>query len=241
MQNDNKPLAIIGAERCEVEELIGALENASSKVIGGKTFHSGSIEGMPCVIVECGVGKVNAACATQMAIDLYQPRAIVNTGVAGGVAGGLHIGDFIIGEKLVQHDFDISPLGYVRGELPNGPKTGKPTFVQTDISLLNAILDAVKKCAPEHSARLGCIASGDIFVASSQIKNDLRTLFNADAAEMEGAAVAYVAQQSGIPCAVVRAISDLADGTAPDNFAKFDAEMAHLASLAIRFYCKANA
>ena len=98
--NGSAPLAIVGAEKCEVQELIDALTDARKEIHSGRCFHLGKLEGLSTVIVECGVGKVNAACTTQMLIDFYEPWAIINTGVGGGLAPGLLIGDIILGKPL---------------------------------------------------------------------------------------------------------------------------------------------
>ncbi len=237
MPNDMVRLAIIGAEKCEVEELISALEQHEIEKHADREFHLGMLEGVPVVVVECGVGKVNAARTTQMLVDFYRPQAIVNTGVGGGLASDLKIGDIIISEKLVQHDFDVSPLGYVPGQIVGTKQDKGPTYFMADSGLVQQLMGAVDSVAGEHMVRTGCIASGDVFVSKGNLKQILHENFGADVAEMEGAAVAHVASMAGVPFAVVRAVSDLADGSAPASFAEFDAEASHIAAMAVRKLC----
>lgn len=234
----NAPLAIIGAEKCEVQELIDALKDAKEEKHSDRCFHLGKLEGQNVVIVECGVGKVNAARTTQMLIDFYAPWAIINTGVGGGLAPGLKIGDIILGEKLVQHDFDVSPLGYVPGQIIGLSTEKKPTYFFGNKDILNALKAAVESVAKDRNVRLGCIASGDVFVSKGNLKQVLHDNFGADVAEMEGASIAHVASTANVPFAVIRAVSDLADGSAPASFAEFDAEASHIAAQAVRKFCQ---
>ena len=74
------------------------------------------------------------------------------------------------------------------------------------------------------------MASGDVFVSDAALKQTLVERFNAAAAEMEGAAIAQVAVLNGVPCAIVRAISDLADGSAAASFEDFEQQAADLVS-----------
>ena len=234
----NAPLAIIGAEKCEVQELIDALKDAKEEKHSDRSFHIGKLEGQNVVIVECGVGKVNAARTSQMLIDFYEPWAIINTGVGGGLAPGLKIGDIILGEKLVQHDFDASPLGFVPGQIIGLSTEKKPTYFYGDKAILAALKAAVESVAKDRNVRLGCIASGDVFVSKGNLKHVLHDNFGADVAEMEGASIAHVASTANVPFAVIRAVSDLADGSAPASFAEFDAEASHIAAQAVRTFCQ---
>jgi adenosylhomocysteine nucleosidase len=238
MQNRKGPLAIVGAEKCEVQELIDALQESKAEIHSGRNFYLGKLEGQNTIIVECGVGKVNAARTVQMLIDFYEPWAIINTGVAGGLAPGLKIGDIILGERLVQHDFDVSPLGYAPGQIIGVSAEKGPTFFIGDKDILSTLKTAVKAAANDRDVRLGCIASGDIFVSKGNLKQVLHDNFGADVAEMEGAAIAQVASAANVPFAVIRAVSDLADGSAPASFAEFDAEASHIAAQAVRNFCR---
>ena len=96
------------------------------------TFYEGKINGIDCVLVESGVGKVNAARCTQVLIDNYKLDYVFNIGVAGGVDGSFEEGDIVVGERLVQHDFDITDFNHNKGYIP-----GVGECIQADEYLLN--------------------------------------------------------------------------------------------------------
>ena len=189
------------------------------------------------MVVQCGIGKVNAARITQALIDRFDPCAVVNSGVAGGVGEGLRVGDIVIGAGLVQHDFDVTALGYAKGYLFEGEKD-RPTVFRSDPALIAALKSAAAGAAPDCGVREGVIASGDLFVAKAETKRELRERFGAVAAEMEGASVAQTAHYAGVPFVVLRVISDLADGTAPDSYDSFELETAARSAEVIRRFAK---
>ena len=90
-----KKLGIIGAMQVEVEILLGEMENRQERVIGGSTFHTGKLEGLDVVVVQCGVGKVNAAMCAQILCDCFGVTHLVNTGIAGSLNAELDIGDLV--------------------------------------------------------------------------------------------------------------------------------------------------
>ncbi len=231
--NGKRPLGVICAMENEARLLIEAMENREEKEYAGCVFHVGTLCGAPAVAVRCGIGKVNAARITQTLIDRFSPRCVVNSGIAGGVGEGLRVGDIVIGEGLVQHDFDVTAFGYARGYVFEGPKD-RPTVFRSDPALAQALAAAASAAAPDRGVRMGIIASGDVFVAKAETKKELRDLFGATAAEMEGAAVAQTAHYAGVPFAVLRVISDLADGGAPDSYESFEDETAFLSAEIIK-------
>ena len=214
-------LGIIGAMNTEVETLISALTDKTETVIAGSHFFSGKLGSTDAVVVMCGIGKVAAAICAQAMIDTFHPDVLINTGVAGGVADGLAQGDLVIATDAVQHDFDISLFGHAKGYLP---VWGKDHLQPSPFPMDNALADKLISAAGAlgyHAIR-GRVASGDIFVADPALKQTLAVDFGASAAEMEGAAIAQTAWQNGVPCAIVRAISDLADGSATMSFDEFE-------------------
>ena len=234
------PIGIICALESEAVLLIAMLENKEVVTVAGGEYHTGLLCGTPAVVVQCGIGKVNAARCTQALIDRFSPRCVINSGVAGGLADGLRRGDIVLGAQLVEHDYDLSPIGFVRGNLAVGDKT-KPTYFHSDPALMDEIEAAAKALAPDRGIHRGVIASGDVFVASPETKKELRALFNATAAEMEGAALAHTAEYAGVPYAVIRVISDLADGSAPDSYTEFEIETAAFSSTIIMKMAEAAA
>lgn len=215
-----KRIGIIGAMEQEVETLIGALETPKTTTVGALTFHSGVLRGQPAVIARCGIGKVCAAMCAQAMIDRFEVDCIINTGVAGGLHPDLQVGDLVLCTNAAQHDFNVTALGYVRGYLCTGEDGSKPTWFKADAHLREVFASAAK--ALSLRVREGVVVSGDLFVSGAAVKETLRREFEADAAEMEGAAIAQTAAANGVPFLVVRAISDLADGSAPVSYTTFE-------------------
>jgi len=173
------------------------------------------------VVVQCGVGKVNAAMCAQTLIDHYHVDVVINVGVSGGVSSELRVLDVVVGTQLVQHDFDLRPFGYVKGYLGEafGGDSSKPTYFTADPALVERCCKAAEVVlAGEHACYKGVIASGDEFVAASERRIEISSAYKAMASEMEGAAIAQVATLNGCPFVVLRTISDLADGSAPISF-----------------------
>ena len=215
MKNNTAPIGIIGAMSDEVDGLISKLDGHVEELVSGIKFHTGTIYGKPVVIARCGVGKVFASmCATAMIIK-YSPRLIINTGVGGALSSELSCADIVVATRLVQHDMDTSPLGD-----PVGMVSGiNMVYFDADERAADVLMSAAKKLS--LPAKRGVIASGDQFVASKETKDRIVSTFGADVCEMEGAAIAQAAYVSGTPFAVVRAISDGADGNSPMDFPTF--------------------
>ncbi len=212
---------IIGAMDSEVALLTSAMTEVETVSAAGLTFYKGVLCGAHAVVVKCGVGKVNAACCTQMLIDRFAVDAVINVGVAGGVSPSLSVLDVVVGTSLCQHDFDLRPFGYVKGFLGRdyGENSDQPTYFHADANLVHRAVAAAKNVlGVDHACFEGVIASGDEFVASSERRTAIADACGAMASEMEGAAVAQVASQNQIPFLVLRIISDLADGSAPVSF-----------------------
>jgi len=196
-----KYIGIIVATPEEMKELKSIIMESKKITIFNLDFYKGKINDKNYVLVKCGVGKVNAARTTQILIDNFDVESIINVGVAGGLNNKINIGDIVIGEKLVQHDFDITAFGYEKGYIS---ETGR--FFESDKEL-------IKKCMKVKidniQIMLGTIASGDIFCTDTKMKEKIRTKFNSDCVEMEGASIAQTAYLCNIPFLVIRAISDI--------------------------------
>lgn len=224
---------VIGAMDSEVAHLFGAMNDRTAESVADLTFYRGIIGSNEVIVVRCGVGKVNAARCAQMLIDRYAPDYVINTGIAGGVGEGLRVGDVVVGSELVQHDFDISRFGYARGYI-SGVGDGKsPSVFRSDKTLTDAFLRIVYTFLPKDRVHSGRIATGDRFIADAETKLTLKNDFSAIAAEMEGCAIAQTAAANGVPFIVVRAISDLADGSASESFETFERETADLSARVI--------
>lgn len=219
-------LGIIGAMTVEVDELKKIMSDTLEHTVGDMTFVSGKLCGADAVVTVCGEGKVNAAMCTQAMIMEYAPDLIVNTGVGGGLADGLKIGDVVVASAVVEHDMDMSPLGYPIGFVGGVNRTEMPCDKKT--------ADLLERCTRELniSCRRGIVASGDQFISSDEKKAFLVKTFNASVCEMEGAAIGHVCIRNGVPFGVLRSVSDSGDDKASMSFPEF-AELAAKNSIAI--------
>ncbi len=221
---------VIGAMESEIAQLRDALSGAEKTDFSGLTFYKGTLGENEVVLVKSGVGKVNAARCAQILIDRFAVDYIINTGIAGGIGEGLAVGDIVIGTELVQHDFDVTPFGRVRGSLFADGDPDHPTVFCSDPCLANAFKKAAADFIAAEKIRAGRIATGDQFIASQELKRAIASEFHALAAEMEGGAIAQTAALSGVPFIVLRAISDLADGTSHGSFTEFEQQTADLSA-----------
>ena len=213
-----KKLGIIGAMTVEVETLRDQLSDLKITRRAGMEFYEGVLSGCPAVVVQCGVGKVNAAMCVQILCDLFGVTHIVNTGVAGSLCAELDIGDFVISRDAMYHDFNVTALGYEVGKVPGLDVHSFPA----DEMLISAAMAAAQQVHPDH-ARIGRIASGDQFVAGKEQKTQIIADTGALCTEMEGAAIAHAAWRNAVPFVVIRAISDKADDSAEMDYPTFEA------------------
>ena len=197
-----KYVGIIFAMEEELEELLKYLKIEKEYTIFDLSFYEGSINGVYCVMVRSGVGKVNAARATQILIDNIKVDYIFNIGVAGGISKSLKVGDIVIGEKLVQHDFDITAFNHDKGYIP---EIG--VYIQTDDYLFR-LANNVLKSDDKINVVSGVISSGDIFCTEVKMGQKINSKFNALCVEMEGASIAQICYLNHIPFLVLRSISD---------------------------------
>jgi adenosylhomocysteine nucleosidase len=186
----------------------------------GMSFCEGVLEGLPVVVVVCGVGKVNAALCVQVLCDCFGVTHIVNTGVAGSLCAELDIGDFVISEKAMYHDFDCSSLN---PDYPVGKVPGLNVHAfEADPEMIGLAYDAAQQVHTDY-ARKGTVASGDQFVSSKTQKAKIVADTGAICTEMEGTAIAHAAWRNGVPFVVIRAISDKADDSAQMDYPTFEA------------------
>ena len=208
-------IVIIGAMEPEVEGLISEMSDKTVEIISGIAVNLGKIGEKQVAVAKCGIGKVFAALCAEALIIKYSPSLIVNTGVGGALAKDLKTGDIVIAESLCQHDMDTSAIGD-----PVGLVSGiNKIYFDADKRASQILLEAAKSLG--LTAREGRIASGDKFIASADDKTRITKAFSADVCEMEGCAIAQVAFVNNIPFAVVRAISDSADGEATMDYPTF--------------------
>ena len=214
-------LGIIGAMEQEVETLLGLLENKREAVHTGSTYYEGSLDGMDVVVVQCGIGKVNAALCVQILCDCYGVTHVVNTGIAGSLCAELDIGDLVISTDAMYHDVDCVHFGYTMGQMP-----GMPVTYEADKKMAELAFAAAEAVNPGHT-RMGRVASGDQFVAVKELKEKIIAVTGALCTEMEGAAIAQAAYRNEIPFVIIRAISDKADDSAEMDYPTFERIAAH--------------
>ncbi len=197
-----KKIGIIFAMEEELNAFMKEITIQKEYDIFNLHFFHGIINDNECILVISGVGKVNAARTTQILIDNYNVDMIINVGVAGGVNSNLAIGDIIIGERLVQHDFDITAFNHEKGYIPD-----VGIYINGDDYLIKLAEDILLQ--NNCSFTKGVIASGDIFCTEEAMSMKIANKFNALCVEMEGASIAQVCFLSHIPFLVLRSISDI--------------------------------
>jgi adenosylhomocysteine nucleosidase len=238
-------VALIGITR-EIAPVEARLEGSRTETVHGFTFTFGSVDGRPIVAARAGVGKVNAAITATLLIDHFSPGAVLFTGTAGAVDPALNPGDIVIGTGVGHHDVGtVTAERFVRTP-SRSPVSGRPDppFFPADPALLAAARRAASSYrplglpglerGPSPTIREGLIVTGDAFVASRSLRDEVRRELNAIAVEMEGAGVAQVCARFGIPFLVIRSITDRADGEAEGNYQRFvDAASRSAAGLAL--------
>ena len=230
---DNEPerIGIIGAMDSEVKRLKEAMDVEYIEKIAEMEYNVGKLDGHDVVIVQCGMGKVNAGTCAQMLISEFNAKAVINTGVAGSLDNRLDIGDFVVSVDAVQHDFDVSPIGFKKGEIPY---TGRCAF-EADESLRSMAVSAISACAPDINVMEGRVCSGDQFIATEAQKDIILANFGGLCCEMEGGAIAHICHLNDVPFVIVRAISDKADGSASEDYSDFEKKAAERSASMIEY------
>ena len=208
-------------EQMDVKNIV---EKASMK------FYEGTLRGKDVVIVQCGIGKVNAGICVQILADLFQVDAVINTGVAGSLRAEINIGDIVVSTDACEHDMDVTALGYKQGIIPQM----KESFFKADRQLVEAAIEVCREVNPDINVYEGRVLSGDQFISGEEIKNKLIDLFDGFCTEMEGAAIAQAAYLNKVPFVIVRAISDKADDSATMDYPTFEKQAIHNSVLLLK-------
>ena len=209
-----KIIGIIGAMDEEIAKLIAQADITVTETVADMVFHAGSIGGTDVVIVRCGMGKVNAGICAQLLITRYNTTHIINTGFSGALSPELGIGSIVISSDAVQHDFDVSPIGFKKGEIPF---TGLVAF-PADKELVSSACKVIAEALPDVKVVSGRICSGDQFISDKADKERIVSEYGGLCCEMEGAAVAQVCTLNHVPFLILRAVSDSADESAGGDF-----------------------
>ncbi len=225
-------IGIIGAMESEVSVLKQEMEVEKVTTKARMDFYEGTLEGTPVVVVQCGIGKVNAAMCVQVLADLFQVTHVLNRGVAGSLNAALNIGDILVSEKAIQHDMDATIFGYALGQVPKLDSREFPA----DQAMADTAVAACRQANPDVTVVKGCVVSGDQFISDAKRKEYLIQEFHGDCTEMEGAAIAQAAMLNGLAFVIIRAISDKADGSAEMDYPTFEQKAAeHCAGMVIEF------
>lgn len=250
MPETEAPFGLIAAIPEEIGHFGEHFAEQAATDLAGFRFRSGQLEGRPAVLVEAGIGKVNAAIVATLLIEKFGCRALLFSGVAGGLDPGLGIGDVVVGTRVVQHDYGALVGGrltvYQPGAFPlpgvdtthgyalDGGLERRAREVLADVTLPALSAAATGGTARQPVIRFGTVVTGDQFVNCEATRQRLHAEFAAQATEMEGAAVAQVAQRYDVPCLVVRSLSDLAGAESHMDFGAFVTVAASGAALIMR-------
>ncbi|HVM82575.1 MAG TPA: 5'-methylthioadenosine/adenosylhomocysteine nucleosidase [Candidatus Binatia bacterium] len=237
MLEERIPLGIICAMPEEIAALLGDMSGIERHELAGREVLTGKLYGRAVAMIESGIGKVASAMTTTMLLDGLRCRAIVMSGVAGGIDPDLDIGDLVVAQRLVQHDYGrLQAEGltaFKPGVPPFGPGRKDYAFELADdlVARIHRALDGFrlpalpKDLVPQPRRdpmiKIGTIVSGDQFINDEDVRRRLQSEFGAHAVEMEGAAVAQVAEAFGVPAVVIRSLSDLAGAESHLDFGKF--------------------
>ena len=224
---------ILGASTEEIILLEGQITGAREQYIEGIRFLIGEMEGRIVVLARTGVGKVNSAMVTTLLLEHFALSEVIVTGLAGGLNPDLFPGDIVIAQRTAQHDLGSVTSDGLQNWGVRNPIDGtrNPIFFPADDRLLalaetsggRVEFEKIKIDGIERSPQVltGVVVTGDVFVSSSAKRLQLRQDLQADAVEMEGAAAAQICWQQGVPCLVVRCLSDIADESADQDYEAF--------------------
>ena len=193
-------IGIMGAMPEEVDQLCARLSEVTVEEYGGVCYHRGSLAGRQAVVCCAGMGKANAAATTQVLITKYGAEQIIFSGIAGNMSSEIGIGDVVIGKTVLYHDAQLDMI------------CQNPPYLKEYAGDPALIAAAEAACAAAGvKALTGKIATGDLFIGDSASKAAIQAKCAPDCVEMEGAAVSQIAAKNGVPCVILRAMSDNAD------------------------------
>ena len=215
-------IGIIGAMEEEVTPLKEALTDAKTTNVAGMEFCEGKLDGKALVVVQCGMGKVNAGICANTLINQFGCSKIINTGVAGSLDSRIDIGDFVVSVDACQHDFTVEAIGFEKGEIPY---TGRSAF-PADEEMRKEAVEAVQAAAPDVHVFEGRVCTGDQFISSTEQKELIKSDFGGMCCEMEGGAIAQACYLNETPFVIIRAISDKADDSEEMNYEAFKKDAA---------------
>ena len=219
-----RPLVVQGAMTIEVQQLASRLEHASEERVGGWVFWRGTVDGYPVIVQKTQKGVANAAAGTAIAIQKYQPAAIINQGTAGGHDPALHNYDIVIGTTAVSiaawrsqfretgkgsNPLDWRPMDLTAadGTASNDPNARRVAKFSADAALLAAARAATKSYTRGRVIE-GVIGSSDMWNDELDLIAKYHADYGTAAEEMETAPAAQIAKEFAVPFVGIRVISD---------------------------------
>ncbi|MFB9860698.1 5'-methylthioadenosine/adenosylhomocysteine nucleosidase [Salinicoccus siamensis] len=210
------PIGIIGAMKPEVDILLEWMDISSLEELAHTTAYIGELFGRDAIVIESGIGKVNASMITALFIERYNPSLIINTGVAGALSDTLDVTDMVVSTDVLHHDVDAVEFGYELGQVP-----GMPKMYYADKGLVKLAMTAISK-NQDITGHSGQVVSGDSFISNAAQKGTILQNFKkAYAVDMESAAIAQACYQFSTPFVIIRSISDRADDSADMAYEEF--------------------
>jgi adenosylhomocysteine nucleosidase len=242
MSNEHFPLGILVPMHEEVEQLLTEIETVQKIEYARRSFYLGTLEGKKVVLAQSGIGKVASSFTATLLIQHFSVKSIVLSGVAGGLGAAVQVGDLCIAKEAIQHDMDCRPL-FAQFQIPHsgishypsdlqmteGLEMAAQTFIRSDFDRFISRKVQQELGIEKPSLHRGLLVSGDQFIgAEVQLGKIMAEIPEALFVEMEGAAVAQVCHDMGIPHCSIRTISDKANDLAHVDFNKFLNEAAKI-------------
>ncbi len=224
-------IGIIGAMEEEVTSLKEALKDPKTTTVAGMEFCEGKLEDKNVVVVQCGMGKVNAGICANTLINQFDCSRIINTGVAGSLDNQIDIGDIVVSVDACQHDFTVEAIGFAKGEIPY---TGLSAF-PADETMRKEAVEAVHTAVPDIQVFEGRVCTGDQFISTKEQKESIKSGFGGMCCEMEGGAIAQACYLNDTPFVIIRAISDKADDSEEMNYEVFKKAAAEHCASVVRY------
>ncbi|GEL77507.1 5'-methylthioadenosine/adenosylhomocysteine nucleosidase [Tenuibacillus multivorans] len=208
---------IIGAMEEEIQWLLSKMDVQQEYNIANRKFYEGKIADQEVVLLQSGIGKVNAALTTAILHETFKPDFVINTGSAGGTDPNLNVGDIVVGYKIVHHDADATAFGYEYGQIPQMPK-----HFQSNDDLIKVSKKAIQQVDDSIQVVEGMIGTGDSFMSDhKRVSNVLERIPEVKALEMEAAAIAQVSYQYDTPFIIIRSLSDIAGRDSDVSFEQY--------------------
>ena len=208
-------VGIIGALEEEVAMFKHDMEIKEVCTIAKCEYVYGILNGQDVVVTKCGMGKVNSAACTSIMISKYHPDIIFNTGVGGALSPDLKALDIMVARTVVQHDYDLMPLGYKRGVVD----LFETPYFTCDEKVADAVMESCKKFG--YDAYYSRFATGDRFINKKRDISSIVKHFDAQVADMESGSIAQVCTLHGVKFVNIRTISDAGNEMDFNKFLKF--------------------